>query len=90
MSTLYLPLKAIYFDQIKAGTKMDEYRLVTSYWKKRIEDRSYKAIILTSGYPPRGDENRRLVRQWRGFEKITLTHEHFGPSPVEVYAIRVN
>lgn len=38
---LHLPVKKIYFDQIKSGKKLDEYRLVTEYWKKRLEGRDY-------------------------------------------------
>lgn len=35
--TLYLPLKAVYFGQICAGTKREEYRLITPHWSKRLE-----------------------------------------------------
>lgn len=34
---LHLPVKKIYFDQIKSGKKLDEYRLVTEYWKKGLK-----------------------------------------------------
>ncbi len=30
------------------------------------------------------------VRPWRGFSNIVITHPHFGPAPVEVFAIHVN
>lgn len=36
--TLYLPLKGIYFDQIKAGEKLHEYRLATPYWRARLDN----------------------------------------------------
>jgi hypothetical protein len=90
MATLHLPLKAEYFDQIKSGEKVEEFRLACPYWTKRIEAREYDQIELTKGYPPKGDASRRITRPWRGFQKTAITHPHFGPDPVEVYAIRVN
>ncbi|WP_256715418.1 hypothetical protein [Salmonella enterica] len=41
---LHLPVKKIYFDQIKSGEKPDEYRLVTDYWIKRLEGREYDEV----------------------------------------------
>lgn len=90
MTTLHLPLKGEYFDAIKSGEKLEEYRLVTPYWTKRIEGREYDRIELAKGYPPKEDASRRIKRPWRGYRRITITHPHFGPDPVEVYAIRVN
>lgn len=87
---LHLPLKGVYFDQIKSGEKLEEFRLVTDFWAKRLEGRTYDRIELAKGYPPRGDVDRRISRPWRGFRKTTITHPHFGDDPVEVYAIAVN
>ena len=87
--TLTLPLKREYFEQIRDRTKTEEYRLVTPYWAKRIRWRDYDAIVLTLGYPPAGDAARRIVRAWRGVEIKTITHPHFGPDPMAVYAIDV-
>lgn len=89
MSDLILPLKAEYFDAIRDGTKPREFRLVKPYWTDRLVGRSYDRIVLTKGYPARDDLSRRLVRAWRGFERQTITHPHFGIDPVEVYAIDV-
>ncbi len=89
MIDLTLPLKGIYFDQIKAGEKTEEYRLVTSYWIRRLEGRRYGRIILTRGYPKKDDADRRIVLPWRGCPTKTITHPHFGPHPVEVYAIKL-
>jgi hypothetical protein len=87
---LHLPLKAVYFNEIRDGIKPYEYRLVTPYWTKRLVGRAYDFIELSLGYPPRGDANRRMLRPWNGVERQTITHPHFGPDPVEVFAIRVN
>lgn len=86
---LTLPLKAEYFDAIAAGTKPEEYRLVTPYWIRRIEGRKYDGIVITKGYPSADDRARRIELPWRGYVRKTITHPHFGPSPVEVYAIDV-
>jgi hypothetical protein len=90
MADLYLSLKAEYFDAIRDGTKPEEYRLCTPYWRKRLEGRVYDSIALTLGYPTAGDAARHLHRPWRGYTVKTITHPHFGPEPVEVFAIRVN
>jgi hypothetical protein len=82
-------LKAEYFNAIKAGTKPLEFRLVTPYWTRRLVGRVYDAIELTLGYPARDDAARRIRRPWRGFERQTIQHPHFGPEPVEVFAIDV-
>jgi len=89
MRTLTIALKAQYFDEIKAGTKPEEYRLVTAYWRKRLEGRTYDQIELTKGYPRKDDRSRRLNIPWQGYTRKTITHPHFGPEPVEVFAIIV-
>ena len=91
MTVLYLPLKAEYFDAIKAGTKTEEYRLYTPYWRKRLVDSfaRFTAIELMRGYPAADDQARRLRRPWRGYAIKTITHPHFGPDPVQVFSIYV-
>lgn len=89
MTKLTLPLKAEYFNAIRDGSKPEEFRLVTPYWRQRLEGRSYDGIVLTLGYPSRNEHSRRLERPWRGYRKTTISHPHFGPEPVEVYAINV-
>jgi hypothetical protein len=86
---LYLALKEEYFDAIRAGTKPEEFRLVSPYWTKRLEGQQFDGIVLTKGYPKRGDPERTMELPWRGFTRKTITHPHFGPAPVEVYAIEV-
>lgn len=38
MTTLYLPLKKKWFDMIKAGTKLEEYREIKDFYRSRIFD----------------------------------------------------
>lgn len=91
--TLQLALKAEYFDAIRDGTKTEEYRLDNAYWQKRLIccdlPLEFDEIVLTKGYPKRGDPERTLRLPWQGFERKTITHPHFGPEPVAVFAIKV-
>lgn len=89
MTDLVLHLKRVYFEEIQAGTKTEEYRKVTEHWTKRIEGRTYDRVVLLLGYPSAGDESKRIVRPWKGYTRKIITHEHFGPDPVEVFAIRL-
>lgn len=89
MSTLTIPLKSIYFDQIKVGTKTQEFRLVTPFWARRIRFKHFDFITFTKGYPAQDDAERRLTFPWRGYEVKVIQHEHFGPDPVEVFAINI-
>lgn len=90
MRTLHLPLKGIYFDQIKSGEKKQEFRAVSDHWAKRLEGREYDQICLTRGYPKKDDPERTLIRPWRGCKRTWINHPHFGPQDVEVFAIPVN
>lgn len=56
MRTLTLALKGEYFDAIKAGTKPEEFRQVTPYWRRRLEGQRFDRIELTRGYPKRADD----------------------------------
>lgn len=86
---LVLPLKGEYFDQIKAGSKTEEYRLVNDYWRARLYFKKFDRIVLTRGYPKRDDETRRLVLPWKGYRVAEITHPHFGPHAVNVFVIDV-
>ncbi len=97
MVKLHLALKAEYFDAIRDGHKTEEYRLDNEFWQKRLViggsrgvlARSFDGIIITKGYPKRGDQERTLGFPWRGWQRKTITHPHFGADPVAVFAIRV-
>ncbi len=89
MKILRLNLKGEYFDQIKAGTKTEEYRLCKPFWEKRLEGRYYDELHILRGYPAKGNTSHCIIRPWRGFVIKTIIHPHFGPHPVKVYAINV-
>lgn len=96
MSLLHLALKAEYFEAIKSGEKVDEFRLFNRYWRKRLTDledgspKQFDGIVLTLGYPKADDLSKRIERPWRGFEIRRITHPLFGKLPVRVFAIKVN
>lgn len=95
MADLILNVKGMYFAQIRDLTKPLEFRLCTPRWHKRLHDkngqpRHFDRVVVVWGYPKRDDMEKRLFRPWRGFEVQTVTHEHFGKMPVDVFAIRVN
>ena len=87
---LHLNLKGEYFDAIKSGEKVQEYRLYNDYWKKRLVGRNYRIIAIKRGYPKKDDWERIEARPYRGYQIKTITHPHFGTEPVEVFAIWVN
>lgn len=89
MRILTLPVKRIYFEQIRDGLKDHEYRLVTDFWTKRLWGQEYDKVVITLGYPKKDDASRRLEFPYRGCIIRELTHPHFGPNPVEVFAIPV-
>jgi len=88
-SVLLLPLKAVYFDEIRAGTKPEEFRLDSEYWRQRLLGRHYDFVLLTRAYPRADDFARQLLLPWRGYVLRTITHPHFGPGAVSIFAIDV-
>ena len=89
MRILTLPVKRIYFEQIRDGLKDCEYRLTTDYWYTRLLGQHYDKVVITLGYPKKDDVSRRLEFPYRGYVVRDLLHPHFGPDPVEVFAIPV-
>ena len=89
MSDLHLHVKTEYFESIKGGEKTEEYRLYNDYWGGRLllGDIAYEGIVIHNAYKA-GDENR-LRFPWCGLEFKTITHPHFGPEPVTVFAIKL-
>lgn len=87
---LVLHLKRKYFEAIKRGDKLLEYRLRTPYWKKRLVGRTYKTIMLLCGYPKATEEDKIILCRWQGFEPQIIQHPHFGEKPVRVFAIYVD
>lgn len=89
MGNLQLAVNGEYFDAMKRAEKTEEYRLVNPYWGNRIFGRDYDRLIITRGYPKKDDASRRIDIPYKGYEIKTITHPHFGSSPVKVFAIKV-
>jgi hypothetical protein len=87
---LILPVKGAYFDAVADGSKPEEFRLTTPFWRKRIEGKTFDNVVLTRGYPKASDTARRIIRPWLGYRITTIAHPHFGTEPVEVFAINVS
>lgn len=74
MRTLTLSLEKRWFELIRDGIKLEEYREIKDYWIKRlvtstITDRygnceyhfnQYDNIVFTLAYPPTEDKTRRI------------------------------
>ena len=50
MKVLHLNLYRKYFDAILKGEKTIEYRDITPYWSRRLENRHYDVIQFRNGY----------------------------------------
>jgi len=85
---LTLVLKGKWWHQINNGEKTEELRLVKDFWSKRLVGREYDEIHLRLGMT--SDPEKNIVRKWKGCKVKTITHEEFGPEPVEVFAIDVS
>lgn len=86
---LHLHLCGQYFDEIRREVKPEEFRLCTDYWAKRLLNRHYDGIQIMWAYPSKDEHDKILVRPWRGVTQKIITHPHFGPDPVSVFAIPV-
>lgn len=86
---LRLQVTGEYFHQMKSGKKTEEYRLYNDFWKKRLLGEKFETISISLGYPKKADREKFLEFPWRGYEVKTITHPHFGPDPVKVFAIKL-
>lgn len=63
---LQLNLHREFFQRIADGTKTEEYRDKTEYWKTRLEGREYDVIRFRNGYGPDVPE---MDVEWKGLAK---------------------
>lgn len=83
---LEIVIKKKYFDEISKGTKTEEYRLTSPYWKKKLIGREYDYILFRNGY---GNDRPCFKIEYLGYEIKTIIHEFFGSKPVEVFVIQL-
>jgi len=92
---LTLHLKGKWWEQIRDGEKHNELRRCDVPQNKRsLENsdgtlREYDEVHLWIGYPPKAETHKLLIRGFGGVTKTVITHEHFGPDPVEVFDIKL-
>jgi hypothetical protein len=87
MNTLRLTLKQPYFDQIKMGTKVIEYRDVKPYWTSRLYDkqgkvRVYDRVEFIIGYNP---DSLRMITEFKGVRKRLNTYEISLGKVIKIY-----
>jgi hypothetical protein len=82
MSNLIFHVRKKYFDQIKNGHKTEEFRIRSPYWIRRIQGIPHKTVFIYNGYT-----KEYLKFPYIGHAIVTITHEEFGPDPVEVFKI---
>lgn len=60
---LHLTLHREFFERIAEGSKKEEYRDRTDYWKTRLEGRDYDIIRFRNGYAANAPE---MDVEWMG------------------------
>lgn len=70
---LVLPLKRKWFEMIRNGIKLEEYRNFDTYWHRRLYNKDdspkmYDYVIFTLGYPNDEDLSRILIRKYNMFD----------------------
>lgn len=86
MRVLTLNLKSEYFNQIKEGSKCEEYREFKPYWEKRLSH-NYDIILIKLGYPKKSDKEKILKFKFNGFKIKKIRHKEFGNTDLMVFAI---
>lgn len=86
---LVLNLKKEYFLDILNGNKKYEYRIVSNYWIKRLENKYFDEIHFKLGYPKKNDLERTIIKPYNGYEKTIIKHKLFGEESLEVFAIKI-
>lgn len=91
MKVLELHVKKKYFDQILSGEKTEEYRLMKSYWVKRLNGKIFDVVLITLGYPSKEQlcPENCIGFPFNGITTKVIQHDEFGKNPVGVYAIKL-
>ena len=79
LEILHLNLHREFFAAIANKQKRIEYRKQSSYWRKRLEERKYDAILFRNGYAKDAPE---MLVEFRGLRR-------YGKGRNAYYAIRL-
>jgi len=90
-NTLHLVVTNKWYQQIVAGTKTEEYRQVKKHWISRLtwhggKYKAFKYIKFVNGHQKNAPF---AIAEFKYILLKEITHEHFGPSPVAVFAIGI-
>lgn len=69
MSVLRLPLKKKWFDMIKSGEKLEEYRDTNYYWVARLLQNSRNPI--TGCFE--STDGKKFIKEFKKFDKLCFT-----------------
>lgn len=82
--SLFLTIKKEYFDAILSSEKTEEYRVVSPFYKSRIENKEYTHIILQNGY---SSKSKKLKAEYLGYEIRKVETKIYGNT--EVYVLKL-
>ena len=82
MKILHLHVKTEYYNQVKDGTKKEEYRKFKQYWAKRLNSKTYDLIYYYKGYT-----QEKMIFKFNGWRLDMIQHKEFGDKPVLAYRI---
>lgn len=88
MKVLHLNVKKEYFQMVKVGDKIEEFRIYNDYWIKKLS-KSYDCIYYKCGYPRNDDRDKIICFKYDGFSIRNIKHKEFGDKEVKVFAIRL-
>lgn len=83
METLHLVIKHKWFDMIASGEKIEEYREMTNYWKKRIWNKRSVIgyVIFHRGY------TNVTIKCFLHYVAIMPGYEKWGAEPGKTYYV---
>lgn len=87
-NVLILNLDKEYFNDIINGNKVEEYREVKEYWRKRLS-KNFNIIEFRMGYPKKDDKSRIARFDYLGYEIKNIVHKKFNNKSTKVYAIKI-
>ncbi|MBT4329519.1 MAG: ASCH domain-containing protein [Gammaproteobacteria bacterium] len=85
---LHLHLTFRYFDEIRAGTKREEFRLAEK-WQESLDKNSYTGIRLYRAFQ-KVSPSTVIDLPYRGYTLREIVHPHFNNQPALVCAIDVS
>lgn len=83
MNVIYLPIQSKWLYMIKSGVKKEDYRSITSYWFKRLENKHIDVVCFLLNY------RYKFFFECQGIERKEGKIEWGAPRFRVVYAIKV-